>query len=477
MMQAQAPVDAPLQADSRRWRAMLVLALVQFMILVDNSVVNVALPTLQRDLGLADAGVGWVVNGYLLTAGGLLLFGGRLSDLLGRRRLFVTGVVTFAVASLACGVAPTGDILIAGRFAQGVGEALASPAALSMIAMLFTDPEERGKAFGVWGGVTSVAATFGVIFSGVVTALASWRWLFLVNLPVAVFAVAALLRLTQADQAPVGNRNIDLPGAILLTTGLLGIVDGLLAAAEHPWTSVRVLVPMLAGILALSALWVVERRVTQPLIPLGFFRNRVRLSANALTVVLGMAMSGFFLLLTLHLQQVVKLSPLQTALAYLPYMGVNLGFSLLAGRLVHRFGRFLVLLTGFGIGCIGMLALGWSSSNVGGNLAHIIVAAAITGAGLGLCFPTLMGAAMHKVTEADAGIGSGVQTTVGQLGQALGIAAVVILSTRQGAATLASGQPQLAASAGHSLAFYCIAGALAIGGVLTVLIRTYDSDS
>jgi MFS family permease len=262
----------------RRWWALAVLALVQFMILMDITVVNVALPSIQHALVFSATGLAWVVNGYTLTAGGLLLLGGRLADLFSRRRQFVIGVVLFAAASLAAGLARNPAMLVSARFAQGAGEAIASPAALSLLALLFTDRAERTRALTIWGALAGLGGTIGVVLSGVITDLLSWRWIFFINLPIALLALVFLPRVVAADPPGSGARSalgrLDLPGAILVTSGLVAVVDGLLAAGTHSWGDIHVLLPIAAGVLLLTGFVAVEARVRHPLAPLSFFRNR-----------------------------------------------------------------------------------------------------------------------------------------------------------------------------------------------------------
>src|SRR5436190_7789140 len=233
-------------ADPRRWKALGVLGLIQFMLILDVTVVNVALPDIQDDLGLTPSGLAWVVDGYVLAAGGLLLLGGRLADLLGRRRVFMVGVAVFGIASATCGAAVSGEMLVVSRFAQGIGEALAAPASLGLIALLFPDPQERIKALGIWGGIAGIGGTSGTVIYGFVVDLASWQWIFYINLPVAVFALVVVPRLVSESRAESRHRP-DFLGAITGTAGLIAIVYGLLEAAEHPWSSGRVLVPLVGG--------------------------------------------------------------------------------------------------------------------------------------------------------------------------------------------------------------------------------------
>jgi MFS family permease len=321
--------------DPRRWLGLAVLAAMQFMLTLDITVVTVALPRIQHDLHFSHPGLAWVINGYVLMAGGLLLLGGRLSDLFGRRRLFLAGVLVFGVASAARGAAVSSSMLVASRFVQGTGEALAGPAALGMIPVLFPDSRERMKALGVWGGIAALGGTFGTVISGSLTGLASWRWIFYINLPVVLFALLMVPRvLPESRMARAGHR-IDVPGAVTATGGLVAVVDGLLQAASHPWDSWPVLLPLLGGADLLAAMAVWEARVPEPLIPLRFFANRTRVTSNVLSLAMFAAFLGYVFLLTLYMQQVLGYSPLRTGLLYLPF-GIAIGAGIGLGAAVPR---------------------------------------------------------------------------------------------------------------------------------------------
>jgi MFS family permease len=290
--------------DSRRWRALAVLGLIQFILVVDVSIVNVALPRIQHDLHFSHAGLAWVVNGYVLMAGGLLLLGGRLADMFGRRRLFLLGVGLFALASATSGAAVSPAMLVSSRFGQGVGEALAAPAALGLVVVLFPDPRERIKALGIWGGLAGLGGTTGSVLSGVLTDFASWRWIFYINLPVAIFALLMVPRLVSESRMAGERQRIDFGGAATATGGLVAIVYGLLAAARHPWGSSQVLLPLLGGVCLLVLTVAIEARSDAPLIPLRFFANRTRAVANFASLFSTAAFFSWVFLMTLFEQQV-----------------------------------------------------------------------------------------------------------------------------------------------------------------------------
>ena len=279
------------------------------MLALDITVVTVALPRIQHDLSFSRPGLAWVVNGYVLMAGGLLLLGGRLADLFGRRRLFGIGVLVFGLASAASGAAVSSSMLVTSRFVQGTGEALAGPAALGMIPVLFPDSRERMKALGVWGGLAGLGGTLGSVISGALTGLASWRWIFYINLPVVLFALLMVPRVLSESRMVRAGHRIDVPGALTATGGLVAIVYGLLQAASHPWDSWPVLLPLLGGVGLLLIAVVVEARAPEPLIPLRFFTNRTRVTSNVLSLALLAAFIGYVFLLTLYQQQVLGYSP------------------------------------------------------------------------------------------------------------------------------------------------------------------------
>jgi EmrB/QacA subfamily drug resistance transporter len=456
--------------DPRRWKALGVLGLIQFMLILDVTVVNVALPRIQHDLGFSRPGLAWVVNGYVLTAGGLLLLGGRMADILGRRRLFLLGVGVFAAASATCGAAVDPGMLVASRFVQGAGEALAAPASLGLIALLFPDPRERMKALGLWGGIAGIGGTTGTVISGALTDLASWRWIFFINLPVAVFALVMVPRLVTESRMVRERRNPDYAGAILGTGGLVAVVDGLLQAASHPWGSWPVLLPLLGGLALLALMVAVESRSSEPLIPPVFFTNRTRVVTNFVTLFFSSAFFSYFFLLTLFEQQILGYSPLRGGLSYLPF-----GFSIGAGiglgtALMPRLGVKPLLATGF-FGCaVGLFLTGGidvHSSYAGGVLPGMI----LLGLFSGMCFPTISNAALHQVTGQDASLASGVQSAMQQVGGALGLSVLVTLALRHASGLVHTGVRSAVASAqGYALAFHVGSALLVVGGILVLFL-------
>jgi EmrB/QacA subfamily drug resistance transporter len=456
--------------DPRRWRALAVLGLVQFMLVVDTTVVNVALPRIQHDLGFSRAGLSWVVNGYVLMAGGLLLLGGRLADVFGRRRLFMYGVGLFAVASAVCGAANSPGMLVASRFAQGVGGALATPAGLGLVALLFPDPRERMKALGIWGGIAGLAGTFGTVISGVLTDLASWRWIFYINVPIGLFALFMVTRLVSESRMDREDRRIDFGGAVTAAGGLVAVVYGLLQPATHPWGSWQVLLPLIGGVALLGLLVVIESTSAAPLIPLHFFSNRTRVVANFATLLLSAGFFSYFYLLTLFEQQVLHYSPLKSGLSYLP-MGLGIGMGIgIATSFMPRIGVKPILAIGLiGTGG-GLLLSSWihvDSSYPGGVLPGML----LLGVFSGMCFPATSNAGLHQVTRQDSSLAAGVQNAMQQTGGALGLAVLVTLALRHAASQGAHGvAPAAAATHGYALSFRVGAAVLAAAGVLVLLL-------
>ena len=413
--------------DPRRWKALGVLALIQFMLILDVTVVNVALPRVQHDLGFSRPGLAWVVNGYVLMAGGLLLLGGRMADILGRRRLFLIGVSVFAVASAACGAAVDPGMLVASRFLQGAGEALAAPASLGLIALLFPDPHERMKALGLWGGIAGLGGTSGTVIGGALVDVASWRWIFLVNVPVAILALVLVPRLVSESRMVRDHRRPDVAGAVTGTAGLIAVVDGLLEAASHDWGSWQVLLPLVGGVGLLALMVAIEARSESPLIPLSFFRNRTRVVTNCLTLFFSSAFFSYFFLLTLFEQQILGWSPLKGGLSYLPF-GLSIGAGIgLGTALMPRLG-VKPLLTGGFFGCAVGLYLTSSITVTSSYAGHILPGMIALGFFSGISFPAMGNAALHEVTGQDSSLASGVQNAMQQVGGALGLSCLVTLA-------------------------------------------------
>jgi EmrB/QacA subfamily drug resistance transporter len=458
--------DSPL-----RWKALAVLTAVQFMLMLDVTVVNIALPNIQDDLGFTTEGLAWVVNGYLLMAAGFLLLGGRVADLLGRRKIFVAGVLLFGVSSVMCGAANSPGLLVAGRFLQGFGEALAAPAALGLIAVLFTDAKERAKALGIWGGLSALGGAVGSVAGGLVTDFIDWRWVFYINIPVVVLALLAIPRLMpESRMARREGQRLDLVGAVGTTVGLVGIVYGLLKATDHAWGSSTVLLPLLGGLAALVFTIVWEARVPDPMIPLKFFKNRTRVTSNVISMMSFASFYTYAFVATLYLQHVLHYSPMETGLAYIPLTiatGVGMGLST---ALAPRFGvKPLVVIAFFGAAVGQVIAasgFGPDATYVGGVMPGLVFFAFFNGMG----FPLLINGGLHEVNGQEAGLASGVQTSMQQIGAALGLAILVPIALRYVTDHASEGNLPAVASDGYALALYAAAGVLAAAGVIALFL-------
>ncbi|TMR90452.1 MFS transporter [Nonomuraea basaltis] len=404
---------------------MIVLCLVQFMLVLDDTVVNVALPSIRDELGFSASGLPWVVNAYFLAFGGLLLLCGRMADLLGRRRVFLIGVALFGAASLACGLAQEPWQLVIGRFVQGAGSAMASPAAMSMITLLYPGPEERAKALGIWGGIAALGGTSGLVLSGALTDLVSWRGIFLINLPIVAVALTLLPRLVPESRAP-GRRRLDVPGAVLVTGAAVSLVYGLLRAGENGWSD-----PIVIGAVVLSAalavaFLMVESRAEAPLVPGAFLASRTRAVANGATLLFSMAMYAMSFLLMIQVQTALGYSPLLAGIAYLPYGAGILAGMWLSSRISLRIGTRWALLLAFLVNIAGLLLLSGVAAG-DSYAAHVLPGMLILSVGNGLSLPVMAVAAVDGTTEEDAGLGSALFTSVQQVGGAVGVAALAIM--------------------------------------------------
>jgi EmrB/QacA subfamily drug resistance transporter len=442
-----------------RWIALLVLCLGDLMIVLDVTIVGVALPSIRESLGFSETSLAWVVNAYLLTFGGFLLLGGRLGDLYGHRRLFLLGISLFTAASLACGLATSQALLVGARAVQGLGGAVVSAVALSLIVTLFTDPGERARAMGVFGFVSAGGGTIGVLLGGVLTDLLSWHWIFLVNVPIGVAVAALSLRVLPAERSSSRPARLDVAGAVTVTASLMVAVYAIVNANAKGWASAETL-----GLLALSAailgvFLVIELRVPSPLVPLGLFRLRNLATANVVGVLWAAAMFAWFFLSALYLQLVLGYSPLQVGLAFLPANLIMATFSLgLSAKMVLRFGIRKPLATGLVLAAAG-LAL-FARAPVDGNLfVDVLPSMILLGLGAGMAFNPVLLAAMSDVEQSEAGLASGVVNTAFMMGGALGLAVLASLAASRTDTLLASGDTQLEAlTGGYHLAF--LAGAL-----------------
>jgi EmrB/QacA subfamily drug resistance transporter len=449
--------------------ALAVLACLQFMLILDVSVVNVALPSIKADLGFSQPSLAWVVNAYVLVAGGFLLLGGRLADLFGRRRMFLAGAVIFALGSLTSGLAEDQVMLIGSRALQGLGEAFAGPAALSIIAVLFTDPKEKAKALSIWGGLAGLGGTTGVLLSGVIVDLANWRWIFWINLPVALAVLVACLRVVPDDRHR-SRSTFDFIGALSATGGIAAMVYALLEANRHGWTSASTLGFFAGGAALLVTFVVLEGRLRAPLIPLRFFRSRQPRTASGLMVLLASALYGMFFLLTLYMQLDLGWSPLHAGLAYVAFGAGFLIAVATASQLLPKVGARPLVVGGMVLSAAGYVLL----TRLGVPMHYwsgLVPPMLLVSVGLGWCFVSLTVSAVSGASEADAGLASGMVTAAQQVGGALGLAVLVSIAASRTSSLLGSGHSQVAAQlSGSHLAFWVGAGLLAAGAALAAVL-------
>jgi EmrB/QacA subfamily drug resistance transporter len=457
----------------KRWLALLVLCLGDLMIVLDSTIVNVALPSIQEDLGFSKTSLAWVVNAYLLTFGGFLLLGGRLGDLFGHRRLFLIGIAVFTLASLACGLATSQEFLIGARAVQGLGGAVVSVVALSLIMILFTEPAERAKAMGIVGFVLSGGGTAGVLLGGVLTDVLSWHWIFLVNLPVGVLVYVLTVMLLPGDRPQAATGRLDIAGAVTVTASLMLAVYAIVNGNETGWGSGETIGLLVAAGALLAIFLAIEARVSAPLMPLGLFRLRNVSTANAVGVLMAGAMFGWFFLSALYLQLVLGYSPLEVGLAFLPATIVwGVASIALSDRLVMRFGIKPPLVGGLGLFVIGLLL--FSRVPVDGNFAVDVLPGMIfMGFGGGITFNPLLLAAMGDVAPTEAGLASGIVNTAFMMGGALGLAVLASLADSRTNTLEASGESALAALTGGYQAAFLVGAVFAVAGAVlaAVLLR------
>jgi EmrB/QacA subfamily drug resistance transporter len=450
-------------ADARtRWIALIVLCLGSLMIVLDTTIVNVALPSIREDLGFSETSLAWVVNAYLLTFGGFLLLGGRLGDLFGHRRLFLMGITLFTLASLACGLATTEWFLVVARAVQGLGGAVSSAVSLSLIMTLFTEVAERTKAMGVFGFVAAGGGSIGVLLGGVLTDILSWHWIFLVNVPIGVAVCLLSLRILPAAGAPASSQRLDVAGAITVTASLMIAVYAIVNGNQAGWTSARTL-GLLAAAAVLMAVFIwIEARVRSPLMPLGLFRLRNVATANGVGVLWAAAMFAWFFLSALYLQRVLGYTPLRVGLGFLPTSLIMGIFSLgVSAKLVMRYGTRLPLATGLGLAAIGLAWLARAPVD-GVYVVDVLPSMILLGFGAGMAFNPLLMAAMNDVAPTEAGLASGIVNTAFMMGGALGLAVLASVAARRTATLTASGESALEALNGGYHVAFAIGAAFAV---------------
>ncbi|MEH3054016.1 MAG: DHA2 family efflux MFS transporter permease subunit [Patulibacter minatonensis] len=433
----------PASLDPRRWRILTVLALAQFMVVLDVTIVNVALPDIQRELGFSAEGLQWIVNAYTLAFGGLLLLGGRVADLLGRRRIFAAGLALFVGASLVAGLASSPTMLVAARVVQGVGAALLSPAALALLQVTFPAGRERNVAMGIWGALAGLGGTLGVIAGGILVDALGWAWIFFVNLPIGVAALIASARLLTESRGPEA-RSFDLAGAALSTLGVLSLVYGVIRSTAAGWGSAEVVALLLGGVVLLAGFVAVERRAAAPLVPLRLFGSR-GLSVSSVALALnGSAFLAMFFLTAIFLQNVRGDSALEAGIQFVP-MGVAAVVAAVAGgQLVTRIGTRPVFIAGSVLSAGGLFLLSHATAD-GSYAADVLPGLVVFGGGLSLIGTANQIAAVLDVPHHDAGAASGVITAGFQIGGAFGLAVITTLANTEVTHALAAGASQPAA--------------------------------
>jgi EmrB/QacA subfamily drug resistance transporter len=475
MMAAQLKPAAGPSAARTRWLALVVLVAAQFMVILDVAIVNVALPTIKSDLGFSQESLQWVITAYAIFFGGVLLLGGRLADLLGRRRLFMAGVAVFSVSSLLAGLAWSAPSLILFRATQGLGGALLSAAALAILMTTFDEGHDRNVALGIWGAASGSGAAVGVLLGGVLTSYLSWSWIFFVNVPVGAAVIAVSPWLLHESRLRQARRHFDLAGAATITGGLMVLVYALTYATQHSWASATT-----AGLLAVAAMLVaafvlIEARSDTPLLPLSIFRLRTLAGANLACLLMAAALFSQFFLLTLYMQEVLHYSPIKTGLAYLATAGTSVAMSPVAQALSTRLGVRRVLTAGLLVGAAALLA--YTRLPVDGHyLWDLLPAYVVSGVGFALAFVSVSIGGLSGVTAHQAGVASGLVNTSQQVGGAVGLAIAATISTTATTHYLQHhsqvGQLSAALTHGFQLGFYVLAVIALVGGILAaVLIR------
>jgi EmrB/QacA subfamily drug resistance transporter len=438
--------------DRNRWLALVVLCLGSLMIVLDSTIVNVALPSIRADLHFSQTSLAWVVNAYLLTFGGFLMLGGRLGDLFGHRRLFIGGIALFSLASLCCGLAPDQGLLIAARAVQGFGGAVVSAVSLSLMMVLFVEPADRAKAMGFFGFVAAAGGSVGVLLGGVLTDALDWHWIFLVNVPIGAAVSIFSLRLLPAGGG--GRGRLDVAGALTVTAGTMLAVYAIVGGNAAGWTSARTLGLLGAALALLAGFAVLESRVPAPLMPLALVRLRNLSTANLVAILWAAAMFAWFFLSALYLQLVLGYSPLRVGLAFLPANLIMGAFSLgLSAKLVMRFGLRRPIGVGLALAALGLVL--FSRAPVGGHFTtDVLPSMILLGVGAGMALNPVLLAAMSEVREQDAGVASGIVNTSIMLGGAIGLAVLASIAGSRTSSLAASGHGHLAAlNGGYQLAF------------------------
>jgi EmrB/QacA subfamily drug resistance transporter len=417
-----------LDPEQRKWWTLGAVAFGLFMIMLDNTVVNVALPSIQKDLGVDLSELEWIVTGYALTFAAFMLTGGKLADLLGRRLIFVVGLTIFTISSLACGMAGSGEVLIGARIVQGVGAALMNPATLSIITATFP-PEQRGAAIGIWAGVSALALAIGPLVGGLLTEHASWNWIFFVNVPVGVLAIAASFLLIDESKDTSEEQRLDLPGLLASGIGLFSLTYALIEGNSYGWTSPRIVGTFTVAVVALVTFVMLERHQRVPMLDLALFRNRTFAGANAVMLLVALAMFGVFFFVSLYMQNILGYSAVQAGAAFLPMTLLIVLIAPIAGRTSDRFGSRWLMSTGMTL--LSLQLFYFSTLGVHETYWKLLPAMLIGGVGMALVMTPSAAAAMSGVPVAKAGVGSAVLNSARQVGGSVGIALIGAIVAHQ----------------------------------------------
>jgi EmrB/QacA subfamily drug resistance transporter len=462
----------PRPASGINTNAVLALvAVAQFMVVLDASIVNVALPTIKDDVGFSEQNLSWVLNAYTLIFGGFLLLGGRAADRLGRRRLFMAGIALFSTASLICGLSQSEGMLLVARGLQGLGGAMVSPAALSIILTTFAEGKERNRALAVWGAIAGAGGAVGLLLGGLIVELLNWRWVFFVNVPIGAVVLALAPRIVPESRSErVSEGGYDIEGAVAITLGTMALVFTLIKANSWGWTSGRTLVGFAIAAVLIAAFTQIERRHRDPLVPLRIFSNRSLAAADATFLLVAAGLFGLFFFCTLYIQQVLGYSALKTGVAYLPLSLTLIASSGLASRLVDRFTPKPVLSVGLSIATVGVRLFTRIDGN-GDYASHVLPAMIVLAAGMGMSFVPITIAATNGVASGDSGLASGLLNTTQQVGGSLGLAVLSAVATSRTSSALQGGSAlPLALTHGFKGAFMVAAVLCAVGVIVAIAL-------
>jgi len=468
------------QAESRKWLALVILCAAQFMVVLDVSIVNVALPSIERGLHFSEQNLLWVLNAYTLLFGGFLMLGGRVADNLGRRGVFIVGVGLFSTASLFCGLATSSGWLVAARAVQGLGAAIASPAALSILTVTFEEGRERNRALSIWGAIAGAGGAFGVLLGGILTQEVGWPWIFYVNVPIGALVIVGSFSVLQ-QHAREKVHGFDIPGAVTVTASLSLLVFALVKSNDWGWASVRTISTLAASAIVLVAFVLIERRAVAPLVPLAIFRNRSLTASNVVSLVLGASIFSMFYFLSLYMQLVLGYSALRTGIGYLSIAGAIIVAAGAAQALVAKIGVRAVLAIGMLLAAGGLVYFSQISVH-GSYVGTLLPGFLLAGTGLGLSFVPVTIGAMSGVPPREAGVASGLITTTQQVGGALGVAVlstIAVSATRNYLSTRAHVASVAPAGLTHgfAIAFLCGAFVAGAGVVVTLLGFTRSASS